>query len=306
MVKIRLFSFILVLSAIALPAAHEARAALTCQGIFAENATPVPTLDPRLVQEIVELPDHKEIPQSIYESFPVNEIARAIVQRVRTHELIFKNKINSAEPKSLNVFNETDIILFFWDAHIESIAEKGFLNLHESHSSEGMYNPAVRRRAEDLFTGIQLGESPQALKLRPKSAFLNIRADIDLAPKKHSITNQYGNIGAVLKPEIKNRALWIDSDSLWFSQTSYVLNSRTMIPSRGTFYRDSLPCTSLCRSYYEAVIYGEVGFADVDYFLVTDAGLAKKLKPFGRPVYKLISVFRNDRVVFQKGELLSE
>lgn len=306
MEKTRRLLVLLILAILALPVGHEARAALTCQGIFAENATPVPSLDPRLVQEIVELPDHNEIPPSVYESFPVNEIAKAIVQRVRSHELIFKNKINSTEPKNLDVFNDTDIILFFWDSHIGSIAERGFLNLHESHSSKGMYNPAARLRAEDLFTGIKLGESPQALKLRPKSAFLNIRTKIDLVPKRHPIINQYGNIGAVLKAEVKDRALWIDSDSLWFSQTSHVMSSRTMIPFRGTFYRDSLPCSSLCQAYYEAVVYGEVNFADVDYFLVTEPSLAERLKPYGRPVYKLNSVLRNDRVVFEKGELLSE
>lgn len=292
---------IIVFSSIAI---QEARASLTCSQLFAESRASEAPLDPHLVKDVVDLPDHKEIPQSIYESFPVNEIARAIVQRVRSHEIMFQRKIESTEPKKIDVFKETDIILFFWETNIESIAANGFLNLHESHSSEALYNPSKRLRAEDLFTGVQLGLSPQALKLRPKSAFLNIRPNIDLVRKEHTIIDQYGNIGAVFKPEVKHRSLWVDSDSLWISQTSLVMNSRTLIPYRGTFYRDSISCVSLCKNYYEALIYGKIGFDDVDYFLVTDPSLVNRLKPFGRPVYQLIKVFKNNRVIFEKGELL--
>ncbi len=298
-------------------AVSSAHASLTCTQVFSSDAgiqlvssnTATRALDPRLVKGVVELADKEEISQEIYDEHLVNDIARAVIRRIRNQEIQFSEGLKVDEHKRLSVFNETDIILFFWDTDLTSIEEKGFLSQHLSGKSHGRFDNEYRREGEDNVTGIKLGSGPQALRLRPKSALQNIRPETDLAIKSMKITTQYGNIGAVLKAEVKERSTWTSSDSLalgkgYLGDIDY--SGKSLVPYRGTFYRESLPCQSACFEYYEAMVYGDIGISDVDYFLVETANLAASLVPYGRPIYIANRVNRNKRIIFEKGQMLFE
>ncbi len=260
-------------------AVSSANASLTCADLFSSDTEPQifssniapQALDPRLVNCVVELADKAEIPQAVYDELPVNDIARAIIRRTRNQETKFGGELEADQHKSLKVSDETDIVLFFCDTDLTSIGEGGFLNQHLSGKSKGRLDRDFRISGEDNITGIRLGSGSQALRLRPKSAFLNIRPEIDLARKHHVIMSQYGNVGAVMRDEVKERSIWVSSDSLTLGK-GYLgpidYSGKGLVPFRGTFYRESLPCQSRCVSYYEALVYGEIGIPDVDYFLV--------------------------------------
>lgn len=262
-------------------------------------------LDVQLERSVVDLADKQEIPQTIYDQFSTQDIGKAIVSRVRKQEIEFKDMYNDeTQNKKIDFRNETDIILFFWSQNIDSIRQSGFLNQHELGASKGELNPGGRKVVEDHYVGLQMGYGSQAKTLRPKSAFLNIRAAIDLVKKTHEMTTQYGDIGAVFKSDLKDRALWSTDDSLGIGMKKLAAPGGDLVSWRGTFDRGSIPLNNMYGSYYEALVYGRLTFDDVDYFLVVDPAAVEGLKPLGKPIYAAKRTFRNNRVVFEKGVLL--
>jgi hypothetical protein len=260
----------------------------------------------KLFAEIEQLSDRGRIPERLYREYSVNDIGRAIVSRIKNQE---KKHLSTLEKKDVpfDLNNETDIILFFPSENFSSIQEQGFLNQHLTNTSRGVLNKYKRMSVEDSYTGVSLGINQNALRLRPKSAFLNIRTKVDLHEKRIDPSMYYGNIGAVLKQEVRDRATWTSGDSLniYHYGQVYYHDFLTGLTFRGSFDRPGLPDESLDSCYYEAQIYGDINFEDVDYFLVTDKNLASILKPTGKPVYLLQSVYRNQRFVFTKGKMLS-
>lgn len=256
------------------------------------------------LQEIIRaLGDGEEIPEATYSAYSTEEIGRAIVDRVRKREVRLQNN-QLGRFRNVNMNSEADLILFFKRHDLESIYRNGFLNQHETGKSGGGFDPARRRLAEDKFTGLRLGQTREALKLRPKSAFLNIRQQTDLAEKRIFPDRMYGEIGAVMRNEIKSRALWISGDSVGFSEIASGLSPSDIewLRNQGTFFRNKLPVESYDRTYYEAVIYGSLSISDVDYFIVRDQETASVLMRLGRPVYLFRETKINGRVVYEKGQ----
>lgn len=289
---------------------QETASGSSCQTLFSaveSNAS----FDPRLVKGVIELPDKGVISQEIFDRFSVNEIGRAIIERIRRQEAEFRDVIASVgRPKSVQLDTNSQIILFFHGEYVKSIWKEGFLNQHQVYRSSGHFNREGRLLAEDNFTGINLSNSSSALSLRPKSAFLNILEGSDLSHKFYDVSKRYGGVGAVLKNEVKNRSIWIATDSGEFgSNAGYYTDNfsgRGLAPYRGTFSRKSIPCEPSCHTYYESLVYGKIDFTDVDHFLVADRRLAEAVKPIGKPIYLIYRVERNNRLVFEKGELLYE
>ncbi|MBN23305.1 MAG: hypothetical protein CL678_18615 [Bdellovibrionaceae bacterium] len=266
-------------------------------------------VESQVIEEVLRLEDKEKIPSSVFRKSSINQIARSIVERVRRQELILAREFKMEDHSKVNLFTESEIILFFFLKDFQSIYERGFLNQHLSGKSRGGYVPKERLRAEDNVTGILMGNSEKSLILRPKSAFLNVRSHTELAHKKHSITRQYGNIGAVLNSEMKKRSLWTASDSLCLGQKSYLnlqldYSGESLFPHRGTFSRGALPSKSRCDSYYETLVYGSFNFSHVDYFLVESKEAVEVLKVLGKPVYLIKSSSKYGRVIFSRGELL--
>lgn len=260
---------------------------------------------PQLIEGVIRLSDRDAISEDIFKQFSPKDIAEALVDRIRQQENEFARElVQVAHQEPVNLRDDTDIILFFWRSDVASIREKGFLNQFDVQRSRGYYSPGLRKTAEDQLTGLQLGNFPQSSKLRPKSAFLNIRSDKEFARKTDEVNAQYGNVGAVLKAELKDRAIWTAADSLEIGMKKSDGSSKSLMPWRGTFDRNRLPTEGLSDDYYEALVFGPIEITDVDYFLVFNQVTADAVKNLGRPVYLGQMVFRNNRVVFEKGSLL--
>jgi hypothetical protein len=264
------------------------------------------SLNPKLVDYILNLNDNANISQQIYDDFSVDDIARAIVLRIAKLELehseVFANKMGNIP---FDLKKDSEIILFFGNKDFDSILEKGFLNQHQTGTSRGHYDPSIRSRIEDLVAGLNLGLSEDALRLRPKSAFLNIPVDIDLHEKISSPLN-YGNIGAVMKSSVYDRATWTSGDSVnvYYRLGDSKEDIQTGLTVRGTFDRKSLPNFSNDYHYYEAQIFGKIDFNDISHFLVADEDKISQLIQLKKPIYQAKEIRRNKRVVFMKGQLL--
>ncbi len=265
------------------------------------------------------LPSNAEIPANVYSRFDVNDIANAIVKRVKREESQNLDVLSSPRHVKINLQRDTDIMLFFWSEDLASINEKGFLNLHQAKKSRGIFNYSTRMQAEDINTGLTLGASQEALDLRPKSALLNVRVDVGLGNRQHPVLNHFGNIAAVMKPNIRERSLWMNTDSFFLAGNGFGPPSRAeLIERRGSFDRETLPGPQVGGiSYFETFIYGKVGMKDVDYFLVFDPSLVEILKPLRKPIYlgapRVLETFANDqfgqlslmrREIFEKKQLL--
>lgn len=273
-----------------------AQAASSCDQIFSSPAS-------ELVQKIELLNDHQKISADIFKSYEVNDIAKALVSRIHQQELAFN--LGLPEVK-LDLKKNTDIILFFDRINLASVSENGFLNQHQILKSNSFYTPTLRKRVENTLAGLDLGASPEALQLRPKFAFLNIREPMELADKKDYIERDYGAIGAVLKNEIKERSTWATADTnmIVMRNIGYGARPLEMRKHHGTFEREGFPMTSLDRSYYEAQVFGRLTFSDVEYFLVGNAVDAVHLQTIGKPIYLLRAESIHNRIIYKKGDLL--
>ncbi len=184
--------------------------------------------------------------------------------------------------------NEVDIVLQFWPRDLQSIMEKGFINLHQKGTSNGNRDIKRRLKIEDANIGLQFGSSLKAIQLRPKSAFLNVRADVDIGEvMAEDLISQFGEIGAVMKTEVKRRSLWVASDSFksgYERSKTLDFSFKKILHFIGTFFRGKLPKRNKER-YFEALILGELSLKDVDHFVVSNPELVSILKPIGIPVY---------------------
>lgn len=285
----------------------------TCESVFQKinNADQSPS--------IPDLREVTEISDEIYNSFEVNDIARAIINRWRSLELqkdgalqaLRKERFNNRKktayyrslfgPNEFNLETQTEIVLFFHPKAIDSIATTGFQNLHQTGTTQGGDQGFVKRAPyEDAFTDIKMGFSEKAKRLRPKSAFVNISAPLDLSPTKHALYS-YGPIGAVMKNHVKERSLLSDGDSYlmgyglleapigdWLRR-----NRDDLHESLGTFKRGFVPTNSDNAYYYEALVYGDVTLADVASFYLIQSNFRsqnqlnlalRKLKQYGIPI----------------------
>lgn len=255
---------------------------------------------------ILGLSENAKIPDAVFEEFQPNEIARAIVKRIRRREI-------SDSPREtrekIDLISDSDIIMFFKAQVFTSIGERGFLNAFQTGKTNGGLDAVdlnVRAAAENAVTGLDLGRGAAQDTVRPKSTFLNIRADVNLAPKWHWMVHQFGGCGAVLKNNVKERAVWLSGDSLnigmgkEFNGTS----PSSLQDVRGTFDSACLPNKSGCPGYYESVVYGSISLDDVDYFLAMPDCVQAAIET-GKAVYEMVSERRNDRFIFNKGKCLS-
>lgn len=214
---------------------------------------------------------------------------------------IRKMEVEKAAPSNLvikeiplNFETESSIMLLFTTEDLSSFQKNGFQNIHQTGKSNGINDIEKRIIGEDEIVGLRMGSGDEALKLRPKSAVLQINSNVDLGKFTNSKTVflTYGTSAAVMKSSVKNRSLWISGDSLRVSDyyreveelgpKSYrILNTITenqmrlkkYHASRGTFKRNSyiernnMSEFETGKAYIEALVFGEVKYSDVDHFV---------------------------------------
>jgi hypothetical protein len=170
--------------------------------------------------------------------------------------------------------------------NIPNIVRNGFLNQHETGTSNGANSPDSRAAAENRFLRVNLEPSRgrygnNVNKVRPKYSYLSLdkyRPDMGLT----TIYTHYGDIFFVMKQSVKNRATLTGGDSLGLDEVkTYYYRSKNVLKMWGG-------------SYWEAQIWGEMRIDEVvDYILVncvapTSNEQVKYLKTLGKQVYNCV------------------
>lgn len=240
--------------------------------------------------------------ESLYKTDSVNEIARKLIGRVRDFERSWPGPVAGTPSVSL-ASSSVELIIFFDEKYLAPIITEGFKNLHQTGHTQAGGHAELRLPLEDFLVGASLGEHELALRLRPKSGFVNILDDVDLVPRGWHMFDFYGGIAAVLKPDLKERALWVAGDSLTtlHEYVQYPVIDRDVRRVSGTFSRSLTERDERGDSaYFEALVFGDIRLEDVDHFLVSDESLVAQLRPLGKKIYLGKEVHRNHRYVYER------
>lgn len=274
----------------------------------------------------------KSIDAEIFNTAKPNEVAKSLIYKLREQEVKYQKEILQRKDQAqVDLQKESEIILFFDPRVAESISQRGFLNQHLTGKSSGMNNSKFRKLSEDWYSDIKLGDSHESLKLRPKSAYLNISANKFLGKRSSAPHLQFGSVAAVFKDSIKDQSLWTAYNSLEVGKLigsvssvkgafggilnkctqcvfgkDYIdpnISGKSLLPYRGTFKSDRISTVDH-NTYHEVLIYGEVTFKDVKHFLVSNPFEAQKLVKYGKPIYLTEVIDRHSRPYYKKGPLI--
>ena len=233
------------------------------------------------VSDILKLRDGDTLPSYFLATFGSRQVATMIVKRLEKGE-------NAQDPNPYYDFcGDTKIQLAFWEKLIEPIASGCFKNQHQTHSSEGLLFGEQRSAIENEMIKLKLEwryeDNPKnpVHQLRPKYAYLGLQKS--LPNLRTGYSPSYGNILAVFKDAVKKRTTFTPGDSLLVNPAN---ETRTLS------YRAAAPTTLEAR-YWEAQVWGEICFSDVEYFLVNCSILRpaseaaiEKLKTQKIPIYQ--------------------
>lgn len=271
----------------------------------------------KIVPEVLTLKSGDEVPKKLIQEKDSRTIALNLVAR-----LTEKNKAVKESKNTYDFYRDTEIQMAFSEKNFESIRKGCFRNQFQTNSSKGFASRLKRQKAEKILIGVDIDNTPGVLTtpsdpshhIRPKYAYLVPTKPMEDVPPL-SYSESYGNIYAVMKPEIKDRSTFTAQDSLKVIEPAIPLNTRA----------DYKEIRKGKEDYWEAQIWGEVCFSDVSHFVVncpekinypaastklknynriSDETLAK-MKETGIPVFKCKKEQKGVNTIFTKGEALS-
>lgn len=161
-----------------------------------------------------------------------------------------------------------EIVISFSDSIIESLLKtKNYFNAHQLKNLNKDDTYVSRIKSENALIEIDLNcKTDQEFRLRPKYAYFI--PSLDDTNLKTTISNEYGNVFAVLKNDIKRRSTFTLSDSMDLKDKSKVFTFYSIFPK--------VKLIDLSNEYLEAQVWGDVKLSDVDYFLV-NCSFSKKI-----------------------------
>lgn len=318
----------LLFAIVGLVSPHSANAtAASCNTIFGDFV-----LTTQEYQILDQIRLAKTLNSNIFRDSTPNQVAKSLIYKLREQEVKYQKELLSRkDQEQVNLETDSEILLFFDFKIADSIAQRGFLNQHLTGNSAGMNNTKFRKLAEDWYSDLKLGDSTQALQLRPKSAYLNISTDKFLGKRRSLPHLQFGTVAAVFKDSVKDQSIWTAYNSLEVGKIigsvsnakgalSSLLNKctqcvlgkdiidpnisgKSLLPYKGTFKANRIS-TIDHDTYHEVLVYGEITFKDVKHFLITDPFQAHKLVKYGKPIYFAEAIDKHSRPYYKKNALL--
>lgn len=185
------------------------------------------------------------------------------------------------------VGDDSEIVMMVPPETISSISKHGFLNQHETLTTQGVYTIPARFEAEQELAMLRLPYSHKAKELLPKYALLIAhRPDF----RTFSLPTRYGSVAVVYKKEVMKRATWTYADSSDFHFQAGRFNiggvANPVLTHTG-LYRKKPGDTNKCGNYCEAQIWGKLTFEDVDYLMIRDTEpVSASLLESGLRVYR--------------------
>jgi hypothetical protein len=269
-----------------------------------------------LVPEILKLRDKETVPADVYTKYSPELVAASLVRRLHNVNEATAN----VEHPVYDYESDAIIQMKFHSSTFEAIAKGkgGFLNQHEINHSGGLLDQGRRASIENSLIDVRLeptyhyGRTNPVNTVRPKYAFLSFEKNAT-GQQRNDFSRQYGNVVAVMKNEIKDRATFTAVDSLDGDMDSSDNIDYGRIRAYSFKYRSATPIAKIYdpngEKYWESQMWGPLTFSDVDYFLVNcpgdtpvSAASLVSMKKAGLPIYKCD--FVPDHSHFQKGEQL--
>ena len=167
------------------------------------------------------------------------------------------------------------------------IARTGFLNQHQTLTTNGFDRLPTRFATEQELAMLRLPYSEKGRELLPKYAVLNIKKS---GLGVYRLPTQYGEVAVVFKGEVSRRATWTYADSLDFSQRTGRFGlggaANPVLP-RTVLYRRKEKDSNRCGNYCEAQVWGELSLKDADYAMIRDTEpVSAALAASGLRVYR--------------------
>ncbi|GIL18288.1 MAG: hypothetical protein BroJett040_20390 [Oligoflexia bacterium] len=253
-----------------------------------------------LSPELVRLKEFAKVPTSLLSEMDSRTLAEALVQRLHLRE----EKGPELKGTPYDFKKQAQILIQFNSKNLDQIIEKGFLNYHETLATSVSPDQDYRTYNENEMIRLTIpgGTEPeirdedelrekQKLKtkaerkfdhLRPKYGYVDLTENIPFGKTK--FYNEYGNVFAVMKDEVKLRTTWTLGDSIELTDQ---LNKKDGMVR--TFLSNTLfeAEKDMHGRYLEAQIWGELDFRDIKALYVEShhQDLIDELKKVGLPVY---------------------
>lgn len=168
------------------------------------------------------------------------------------------------------VGDDSEIVMMVPPETVPFISRHGFLNQHQTLTTQGVYAIPARFEAEQELAMIRLPYSHKAKELLPKYALLIARRpDFGEFP----LPTRYGSVAVVFKKEVMKRATWTYADSSDFHFQAGRFNiggvDNPVLTHTG-LYRRKPGDSNKCGNYCEALIWGKLTLEDVDFLMIRD------------------------------------
>lgn len=215
-----------------------------------------------LIREVVELNDDQRIPDQILKNSSSDKLARSLVYRYfQRYERPNIKEQDVASP-SYNIYENAYPLMAVDFQNIGKIIKSGFLNQYQVGTSNGLLDPARRIKAENGFSGVNLGMN---YELRPKYAYgAFAMQQSTLTP---NFKSSYGDVLFAFKKDIKKRALISVGDSLNMLRST-ISKGKDITTYYGSYRQWNFTKRSDDSVYYESQIFGKLLISDVAYILV--------------------------------------
>ncbi len=220
-------------------------------------------VDIPVIPEIMNLKDGEVIPKKIYKKFSANQIAASIVRRIHINEE-YENQ-RDLDSWDFDFALDAKGVIAFNYKYYDSINEKGFLNQHIVHHSNGCECTGSRAKQEDKMARLRIEETygdvgMPAHNVRPKYSFLIIPVDRDdMIPT--TIASQYGEILGKVKDDLLIRSTFTPSDSLNRSAAG-----------KTRLYKSKDLLKLQADGYWENQVWGLLEMKDLEYILINCHG----------------------------------
>lgn len=278
----------------------------------------------KIIPEVLALKSGEAIPEKIIKEKDSRLVAASIIARLSKSEGI--NSTDTLE-NSYDFYHDSEIQMAFNDKNFESIRKGCFRNQFQTNSTNGADAREHRQIAENKLADIVIDGNSDVLEepsdishhLRPKYAFFVPTKAME-TEAGHQYAENYGNIYAVMKDEVKDRSTFTPQDSLVLGIEGEVLGKKA----------DYKKIRKNRYGYWETQVWGDVCFKDVSHFIINCSSqqtfgmgyamassgpkenslsteVIAKMKETGIPVYQCKKETKGVNTVYTKGdELLAE
>jgi hypothetical protein len=220
----------------------------------------------RLVEGVYEILTAREgsvIDSRVYSSYPSALIGHSLIQWIHATRELHK----TVSKPFFDFKNDTHIVMAVNYSNFDKIMRNGFLNQHQTGTTNGSFDPKGRAQREDAMLNLRLEPNYSDYgsvvnQVRPKYAYMMIENNQNKI-EETNVAFHYGNVFVKFKEEVKNQATFTPGDSLDMGASER---------DTRTFSWKGSDIIKIQRRYWETQIWGKLEKDKIDYVIVNCPG----------------------------------